>query len=162
MYPLSKIRPGYQAINEWLFGLSWGWEYRGKPFFEEPFLVAVPWILRIPKFIESHKRWGEMDTSIKKLGHIPPHGATSSLLFFWTPYEQNFIYFYAHMVQTSGIFSDIFFSSCTWIFSQCIFGTNHTVQRRSTHVSASLAFTPTWCNVTWFDHVTHMIFAHIG
>ena len=40
-----------------------------------------------------------MDTSIKNLGHIPPHGATSSLIFFWTPYEQNFIYFYAHMVQ---------------------------------------------------------------
>ena len=27
--------------------------------FEEPFLVAVPWILRIPKFIESHKRMRE-------------------------------------------------------------------------------------------------------
>ena len=34
-----------------------------------------------------------MDTSIKNLGHIPPHGATSSLIFFWTPYEQNFLSF---------------------------------------------------------------------
>ena len=54
MYPIRKIRSGYQAINEWLFGLFGDKTIEGTHS-EDPFLVAVLWILRIPKFSEPYK-----------------------------------------------------------------------------------------------------------
>ena len=52
MYPIRKIRSDYQAINEWLFRL-FGDKIIMGTYSEVPFFVAIPWILRIPKFIES-------------------------------------------------------------------------------------------------------------
>ena len=54
MYPIRKIRSDYQAINEWLFGLIGDKNIEGTHS-EIPFLVAVLWILRIPKFTEPFK-----------------------------------------------------------------------------------------------------------
>ena len=52
MYPIRKIRYDYQVINEWLFRLFEDKIIEGTDP-EDPFLVAILWILRIPKFIES-------------------------------------------------------------------------------------------------------------
>ena len=115
--------------------------------FEEPFLVAVLWILRIPKFIESHKRMRENGHFNKEFRTHPTtwcnvlqdnysHDIVKIFFFlqstwcnaviFWTICAHGFLAIRAlaknHKMQLSGFFSRIiFFFWCTWIFSQCIF-----------------------------------------
>ena len=74
MYPIRKIRSDYQAINEGLFGLFGDKNIEGTRS-EIPFLVAILWILWIPKYNESWRNTRGNGPSIKDLGHNPPRGS---------------------------------------------------------------------------------------
>ena len=82
---------------------------------------------------------------MKDLGNSPPHGATSSLIFFWTPYEQNFLSFMLTWCKAV-----IFWTICAHeILASVYFGTIHMLQHRSTHVKTFIYF------------YVHMVIRHV-
>ena len=91
-------------------------------FFEEPFLVATLWILRIPKFIESHKKMRENGHFNKEFRTHPTTWCNVQSYIFLDTIWAKFSFLYAHMVQRpSG-------QLLPWYCENFIFSTIHIVQ----------------------------------
>ena len=109
-------------------------------FFEEPFLVAVLWILRIPKFIESHKRMRENGHFNKEFRTHPTTWCNVQSYIFLDTIWAKFSFLYAHMVQRpSG-------QLLPWYCETFIFSTIHMVLRHVIRSRYPRRICPYWLN----------------
>ena len=128
--------------------------------FEEPFLVAVLWILRIPKFIESHKRMRENGHFNKEFRTHPTTWCNVQSYIFLDTIWAKFSFLYAHMVQRpSG-------QLLPWYCENFIFSTIHMVLRHVIRSRYPRRICPYWLNphgATPFNPCKHLIsiYAHM-